>query len=155
MSAVLNPDRLIADETVHRRLCSLLRLLATDVDGERAAAGARIADLALTHRIDWEVAIPTKQSVLGYAQRETSKLRLELEIERINRAFSGAKTHGAGLDDDPHERAAKILNAKRIVLSPKERDFLMDMADWGGRLSSRQEAWLDALWAKHERAGRP
>jgi hypothetical protein len=155
MSAALNPDRLIADETVHRRLCSLLRLLATDVDGERAAASARIADLARAHCIDWEAVIPLQSAAIAYAKRETSRLQAELEIERINRAFSGAKTHGAGLDDDPHERALTILNAKRIVLNPKERDFLVDMADWGGRLSSRQEAWLDALWARHERAGRP
>jgi hypothetical protein len=146
MNATLNLGDLVADPDAHRRLCSLMRLLATDVPGEQAAAAAGIARLARTSALDLGLVIPLRQTVEQHVAQERAAAAASARIETASRiARRGAPTHRPGRACD---QADMIIAAAGDFLTPREREFLDSMAAWRGLPSERQAAWLNALWTR-------
>ena len=99
------------------RLVKLLGMLGSDHDGERAAFGLKADQLLRSHGLTWA------------------------DVIRIPTAI-------ADNDDDPEapwRRMRAECLRRAALLTPKERVFLINIDDWNGPLTERQQSWLQSI----------
>jgi hypothetical protein len=106
------------------RIGQLIRLLGSDQDGEVIAAARALGRTLATVGQDFHALADI----------------VELSVERS----APAAHHGC----DDHRAMARWLLNSGARLSPKEWAFVADMANRFGSLSTRQEAWLMAIFER-------
>ena len=97
------------------RLVKLLGMLGSDHAGERAAAGLKAYQLLRSRGLTWA------------------------DVIRVPTAYD---------DDDPEAAWRRMRQAclRRVaLLTPKERAFLINIDNWNGPLTERQQSWLESI----------
>ena len=113
-----------------RRLVGILSRLASDHDGERAAAGLLATRLLKARGLGWEQLIDTGAVA---PRRET--------------------WGGAPPPPFPWRDTAAVCRTRPDLLSLRELDFLHGLNRWTGALTGKQAAWLERISAKVRAAG--
>ena len=113
-----------------RKLVGILSRLASDHDGERAAAGLLATRLLKTRGLGWD-------DVVG----------LTLPAPRRDAWDSPEPPRSAWPD------LAARCRARSDLLSCRERDFLNSLRSWTGALRPKQAAWLERIAVRVSTAG--
>ena len=114
-----------------RKLVGILSRLASDYDGERAAAGLLATRLLTARGLQWD-------EVIGIA------------LPAPPRPDPWA---GAPPPQFPWRTQSAACRARPDLLSAREIDFLNSLQRWTGALTGKQAAWLERIAAKVRAAG--
>jgi len=130
----------LLDGGTHRRVLALLRLLSSNVLGERAAAAEALARIADERGFDWEDVVPSQsafddavEAAIADAVASTPKPQQR-----------GQPTQRTACPDDAVLKriALEILEERPADLSAKERAFFTAIQEWRGPLSDPQRKWV-------------
>ena len=121
--------RLATDD--RRRLVGILSRLASNHDGERAAAGLLATRLLTARGLQWD-------EVIGIALPPPPR---------------PDPWPGAPPPHFPWRMQAAVCRGRPDLLSARELDFLNSLQRWTGALRPKQAAWLDRIVAKVSAAG--
>jgi hypothetical protein len=112
------------------RIGQLIRLLGSDRDGEVIAAARALGRTLASVGEDFHTLADT--------------IERSAIVARSSDDLSPAAHRGC----DDHRAMARWLLNSGARLSPKEFAFVADMANRFGSLSTRQEAWLQAIYER-------
>ena len=115
--------RLALDD--RRKLVGILSRLASDYDGERAAAGLLATRLLKARGLGWD-------EVIGIALPSP-----------VCNPWAGTPP-----PPFPWRMQAAACRARPDLLSARELDFLNSLQRWTGALTGKQAAWLERIAAK-------
>jgi hypothetical protein len=107
------------------RLIKILGLLGSVHAGERAVAGLKASQLLRERGLQWRDVIHVP--IADHYGEETESF-----------------------EEDWEPRRRYCLQRARLH-TIKERGFLINIADWNGPLTQRQQAWLDNIYARLRR----
>jgi hypothetical protein len=110
------------------RLIKLLGMLGSVHAGERAVAGLKASQLLRERGLQWRDVIHAPIA------------------DHTN--FYGAQTETTEEDWEPTRR---FCLQRARALTPKELGFLINIADWNGPLTERQQNWLNNIYARLRR----
>ena len=114
-----------------RKLVGILSRLASDHDGERAAAGLLATRLLKSRGLGWDQIIDTGVSPPRHDQWDAPPP-----------------------PPFPWRVQAEMCRAQSDLLSGREVEFLTSLQRWTGALTGKQAAWLERIVAKIRAAGR-
>lgn len=144
-------EGLLDNPGLRRQMCALIRLLESDTIGESHNAAAALSRLLRENNIVLEKIMPLRAAAEAEIKAAAENgARLALSYTQPPRSEPRhARPLGASSACASRMLAADARDA--ITLADNERDFLLNVLDWTGPLSVRQQKWLDRLWARHAR----
>jgi hypothetical protein len=121
------------------RLAALLGMLGSDHAGERDNAGRLAEQLVRGRGTTWQAVLTADEpvNIKGYAEGFT---------DGYDNGFADGYTR-ARRDLLPEWRVMRERCLELPDLSAREREFLESLARWR-RLTPRQQAWLEAIFAR-------
>jgi hypothetical protein len=139
MRAMTNPATATLSEDLKTKLAPLLRLQASDNDGERANASAAINRLLKKYGVDWH---DLTDALLAGPQPQPQPQQSTRSTERSSGPIKMRSENLAGILD--------VIEQSALALSPKSADFVGSLRERADDyavvfLSAKQWKWLQAL----------
>lgn len=122
------PSQILAPDD-RRKLVGILSRLASDHDGERAAAGLLATRMLKARGLSWE-------QLVGGAS-STGSWRDELRCRRRPES-----------DPQPWRSDVQRCLQRSDLMSCREREFLQSLTRWTGALTEKQAGWLGRIVEK-------
>lgn len=126
----------------HRKLVGILGRLASDADGERAAAGILATQLISRHGVGWADLLAP--AAFSNNPADPKAHRRAMYPDRAGPPVRAKPTR-------EHQRIALRLLWSATEWSERETEFLSSMTERRDKLTDRQSAWLHDLEGKARR----
>ena len=143
---------------VRSKLASLVRLLASDRDGEVVAAARAIPRVLKAAGADIHVLAAQVEQANGkrFSEADAAEIYRRGVEDGKREAESGPMFRNVNLDGEPswHEIAVECAAHPNRLLHEREKQFVKDMVRrtvHGGEPTERQASWLRKIYARVQR----
>jgi hypothetical protein len=136
------------------KLAKLIRLLASDKDGELVAAVHAIKRTLESCGLDMHALADGVEGTNGKKFTEQDALEIYQRGVEDGRKTAEAPVSFSTVGEPSWNDIARECEANAARLSPREQEFVRDMCSWtvnGGMPTEKQAKWLRSIWARLRR----